>query len=192
MKNAKRMVVLVMLFVSTIMNAQVSVNVNIGTPPLWGPVGYTNVNYYYLPDVEAYYDIPSAMFIFYEGGAWVHRVSLPMMYSSYDLYGGYKVVMTDYRGNQPYIHFKEYRVKYKKGYRGGAQKTIGERPGKGNANNGNKSPANNNRKQENTKGAERKESKSNAPQHNNEKKGSKSNGGGNDRKQGGGGNGHKK
>jgi hypothetical protein len=33
------------------MHSQVSVNVNIGSPPLWGPSGYSNIDYYYLPDV---------------------------------------------------------------------------------------------------------------------------------------------
>lgn len=113
-------------------HAQVSVNVNIGSPPMWGPVGYTNVQYYYLPDVEAYYDIHSSMFIYYTGGAWVHRAYLPGKYKNYDLYGGYKVVMRDYHGNAPYSNFKDYKAKYRKGYHGEMQRTIGERPGHGN------------------------------------------------------------
>ncbi len=113
--------------------AQVSVNVSIGSPPMWGPVGYSEVRYYYLPDVESYYDVQTSMFVFYEGGAWVHRRSLPGRYASYDLYNGYKVVMPEYRGETPYTEFKEHKAKYGKGYHGGAQKTIGERPGRGNS-----------------------------------------------------------
>ncbi|MCX6257442.1 MAG: hypothetical protein NTW49_06040 [Bacteroidia bacterium] len=41
--------------------------------------------------------------------------------------------MSDYRGDTPYTNFKEHKTKYAKGYRGQSQKTIGERPGKGNA-----------------------------------------------------------
>ena len=114
------------------LQAQVSVNVNIGTPPLWGPVGYTEVRYYYLPDVEAYYDIQSSMFICFVEGDWVHRAHLPSRYKSYDLYGGYKVVMVDYHGNAPSMNFNDHKTKYAKGYRGPAQKTYGEKPGKGN------------------------------------------------------------
>jgi len=121
------------LFLSGAMQAQVSVNISIGTPPPWGPVGYTEVRYYYLPDVEAYYDVQSSMFIYYGGGAWVRRAYLPSRYRSYDLYSGYKVVMTDYRGDTPYTHFKEHKMKYAKGYHGPAQKTYGEKPGKGNS-----------------------------------------------------------
>ncbi len=134
------------LFLAVSMQAQVSVNVNIGSPPLWGPVGYTEVRYYYLPDVEAYYDIQSSMFICFVGGAWVHRDHLPSQYRSYDLYGGYKVVMTDYHGNAPYMNFKEHKNKYAKGYHGPEQKTYGEKPGKGKSDHSNSHQGNHNNK----------------------------------------------
>ena len=121
----------IVLFLSTSVKSQVTVN--IGSPPLWGPVGYTDVRYYYLPDVEAYYDVQSSMFIYFGNGVWLRRAYLPGHYRNYDLYDGYKVVITDYRGNEPYIHFHDHKVKYKKGYRGGSQKTIGQKPGKGNS-----------------------------------------------------------
>lgn len=125
---------MILFFASATLQAQVSVNVNIGSPPQWGPVGYSEAQYYYLPDVEAYYDVPSSRFIYYERGVWVHRTYLPSRYRNYDLYGGYKVVMTDYRGNAPYAHFKDHRTKYAKGYRGHAQRNIGARPARGNSN----------------------------------------------------------
>ena len=127
--------------------AQVSVNVRVGVPPPWGPVGFNSVHYYYLPAVEAYYDVQASMFIYYGGGQWIHRSHLPDQYRNYDLYGGYKVVMSDYHGNTPYTHFKEYKTKYGRGYHGYAQRPIGERPGGGNhpGNNGHPSDHGNNR-----------------------------------------------
>ena len=121
------------LFLAGTTQAQVSVNVNVGSPPMWGPAGYSNVQYYYLPDVEAYYDVPSSMFIYQSGGNWIHRTYLPVRYRNYDLYSGYKVVMTDYHGSQPYYHHSDYKVRYAKGYHGPAQKNIGERPERGNS-----------------------------------------------------------
>lgn len=108
-------------------NAQVSVNVNINTPPLWGPVGYTEARYYYIPDIEAYYDIPSAMFIYYDGGGWIRAAYLPYRYRHYDLYGAYKVCLHDY-GPNPYVYYKHHKVKYYHGYRGPHQRTHGARP----------------------------------------------------------------
>ena len=133
MKTLKMITVGVLFMLSSTIKSQVSVNVNIVSPPLWGPVGYTDYRYYYLPDVEAYYDVESSMFIYFGGGVWIHSTYLPGPYRNYDLYNGYKVVITDYRGNEPYIHFHNHQIKYKKGYRGGPQKTIGQRPGGGNS-----------------------------------------------------------
>lgn len=127
MKTIKLIVVALILSFAVSVEAQISMNVNIGTPPQWGPTGYTDVRYYYLPDVEAYYDVPSSKFIYFNGSNWIHRRSLPRHYRNYDLYNGYKVVMTDYRGNSPYAHFKEHKSKYAKGYRGKPQKNYGER-----------------------------------------------------------------
>jgi hypothetical protein len=133
MKHLKLFLFGMALFLAVTTQAQVSVNVNIGSPPMWGPVGYTNVQYYYLPDVYAYYDINASMFIYQSGGIWVHRSYLPTRYRNYDLYNGYKVVMTDYHGSSPYYHHAEYKRKYAQGYRGPAQHNIGARPEHGNS-----------------------------------------------------------
>jgi hypothetical protein len=134
MKTLRFTALIVLLCLASSVKAQLSVNVTIGSPPMWGPVGYTDVRYYYIPAVESYYDIHSSMFIYYSGGTWVHRASLPSRYSNYDLYSGYKVVMVDYQGNTPYTNFPQYKKKYSRRYNGGNQQTIGEHPGKGNDN----------------------------------------------------------
>ena len=45
-------------------SAQVSVSINIGSQPTWGPVGYDYVEYYYLPDIETYYYVPRRQFVY--------------------------------------------------------------------------------------------------------------------------------
>ncbi len=134
MKTIKLVILGIALFIAGSVKAQVAVTVNLGLAPMWGPVGYSSARYYYLPDVEAYYDIPSSMFIYQSGGVWVHRTYLPARYSNYDLYHGYKVVMTDYHGTRPYYQHRDYKRKYAKGYHGPAQQNIGDRPGNGNYN----------------------------------------------------------
>lgn len=146
MKKLKFIVVGMFLFVSSLMQAQVSVNVSIGTPPLWGPVGYSNVQYYYLPDVQAYYDIRASQFIYINKGIWIRARYLPGAYRNYDLYGGYKVVLNDYHGSHPYYYFNSHKAKYHKGYKGSPQKTIGRNPHY-NSNNGNYSNGNSGNKQ---------------------------------------------
>ena len=129
MKALRLLITGIILLIFSTTQAQFSVNVNFGSPPPWGPAGFTSVRYYYLPDVEAYYDVRTSMFIYFGGGTWVHRAYLPTRYRNYDLYRGYKVVMPDYHGEAPYGHFKEHKMRYGKGYHGKPQRTIGERPG---------------------------------------------------------------
>jgi len=167
MKNINLFIVLLVMLFAKLTTAQVTVNINVGTPPQWGPVGYTDVRYYYLPDVESYYDVQTAMFIYYYGGAWVHRGHLPGHYKNYDLYNGYKVVMSDYHGNSPYVHFNQHKIKYKKGYKGPYQKTHGNKPNGGksvnpsnNGNNNSSHKSNNNGKKSEGNGGNNKGNKS--------------------------------
>lgn len=112
------------LFLCSTSEAQVSIHFEFGTPPPWGPTGYGESRYYYLPDIESYYDVQSSVFICFNGRQWIRRAHLPYRYRNYDLYRGYKVVMSDYRGNAPYSHFREHRVKYGKEYRDHYQQTY--------------------------------------------------------------------
>ena len=95
-------------------SAQVSVNINIGSQPTWGPVGYDYVDYYYLPDIDTYYYVPKHQFVYLSNGKWIFATSLPSRYSSYNLYSGYKVVINEPR---PYLSFTTHKVTYAK-YKG--------------------------------------------------------------------------
>lgn len=95
-------------------NAQVNISVNIGSQPDWGPRGYNYVDYYYLPEIESYYNVRDRQFIYLNNGRWLFSANLPSRYRNYDLYRGYKVVINQPR---PYLHYKEHKFKYKK-YKG--------------------------------------------------------------------------
>lgn len=87
----------------------VSLNLNIGSQPDWGPVGYDHVEYYYMPDIDCYYDVPNHQYIYLNGRTWTRAAVLPPRYANYDLYRGYKVVINEPR---PYLHAATYRAKY--------------------------------------------------------------------------------
>jgi hypothetical protein len=118
---------LMMQFASYSVHAQVSINVNLGAQPNWGPAGYSSVNYYYIPDIQTYYDVRTTQFIYLSRGVWVRSSYLPRQYRSYDLNRGYKVVINNYKGSRPYYNYKNDKVKYYKGYKGSPQKSIGHR-----------------------------------------------------------------
>jgi len=124
MKKIIALSMLVFCLFSSQINAQVkfSLNLNIGDQPAWGPTGYDRVNYYYLPDVDAYYDVPNKQFIYQENNRWVNRTSLPSRYRNYDLYTGYKVVVNE---PKPYLKNNYYRTTYAKYKNGrGPKQTI--------------------------------------------------------------------
>ena len=113
MKTFKLFILGAFLLVFSFSKAQVSVNVNIGKPPVWGPT-VTTEEYYYLPDIESYYDINQSQFIYLNNGVWIRSRSLPRRYRSYNLNTGHVVVLNDYHGRNPYTLHKNHKVKYYK------------------------------------------------------------------------------
>jgi len=121
MKKIFITLVVVIGLVSFKSSAQMSINVNIGSQPLWGPTGYNHVDYYYLPDVESYYSVPKRQFIYLDNGKWIFSTGLPSRYSGYDLYNGYKVVVNS---RNAYQNFDNDRVRYAKFKKVKGQKAI--------------------------------------------------------------------
>jgi hypothetical protein len=148
MKTIQLITIALFLFASTANHAQVSINVNFGTPPQWGPVGYSEVSYYYLPDVQSYYDIRAEQFIFLNNGVWIRSNNLPNRYRNYDLYNGYKVVLNDYHGSSPYSYYPQHKLKYYKGYNKGHQETYSTSADYKNHDNGKHNNGNNGHKKD--------------------------------------------
>lgn len=107
-------------FVCNPTQAQVNVNVNIGSQAVWGPVGYDYVDYYYLPEVDAFYYVPTAEFIYWSGPKQVTATFLPASHHI-NLYSTYKVVVNEPR---PYLQHNTYIVKYGKYKKGGPKQKI--------------------------------------------------------------------
>jgi len=107
--------------------AQVSLSINIGSQPQWGPRGYDHVDYYYLPDVDSYYYVPTRQFVYLRGNRWIHARNLPSRYRNYDLYGGRKVVINSPR---PWLSHNTYRTRYVgNSYYGRPARTVVRGPG---------------------------------------------------------------
>lgn len=89
--------------------AQVSVNINIGNQPAWGPVGYDYVQFYYIPEINAYYDVMTGQYIFLQNRRWIHARVLPPRYRHFDLYRTHKVVINNHN---PYMYNNQHRRDY--------------------------------------------------------------------------------
>jgi hypothetical protein len=120
----KKIIITAAIFLSCIAyksaNAQISLSINIGSQPEWGPVGYDHADYYYMPDIDTYYDVPAHQYVYLENNSWVRRASLPARYSNYNVYNGYKVVVNE---RNPWTRNDVYRAKYAN-YTGRTGQTI--------------------------------------------------------------------
>ncbi|MDI1317872.1 hypothetical protein [Flavobacterium sp.] len=87
--------------------------VRVKATPVWAKAAPANVNYYYLPDIETYYDVPAQRYIYLNNGSWVRTSALPARYKGYNMYNSSPVYLTDYKGNSPYTLYKVHKVKYK-------------------------------------------------------------------------------
>lgn len=90
--------------------------------PDWGVAGLHMATYYYIPATETYYDIKNKEYVYLKDGEWLRSSTMPAAYSDYDLYNGYKVVLTD--AKEPFPHYNYLKSKYPKTYKGKLQATI--------------------------------------------------------------------
>ena len=103
--------IIAVMFLLSSLQAQVGVrlNFNVGSQPVWGPSGYDHVDYYYLPDIDAYYNVPQHKYYYNENGRWIGRSRLPARYHDFDYYNSYKVVVNE---REPYRNAQKYRDQY--------------------------------------------------------------------------------
>lgn len=113
------LLLLVAVLMTSIVDAQgrANLNFNVDRQPTWGPTGYDHVEYYYLPDIDAYYNVPQRKYYYQESGRWASGTLVPSRYRRFDLYNSYKVVVNE---PTPYRNHATYRDKYAsfKGRRG--------------------------------------------------------------------------
>ena len=86
MKATKLFLLAAFLIVAVNSHAKVSVNVNVGTPTVWATRAPVATKYYYLTEIQTYYDVPAQRYIFLRNESWVRSAALPARYRSYDLY----------------------------------------------------------------------------------------------------------
>lgn len=93
---------------------KVNVNVNIESQPVWGPAGYDYVQYYYMPDIDVYYYVPTHRYVYLSNENWIFSPYLPTRYRNYDVFNTYKVVINEPKA---YMHHSVHVVNYQK-YKG--------------------------------------------------------------------------
>ncbi|MCW2121039.1 hypothetical protein [Flavobacterium sp. 7A] len=111
MRTLKLLAVGIVLIVSSSVQAQISVNLNIGSRPVWAPVqGYSNVDFYYVPEVHAYYDTHASLYVYQNGNNWVRSRNVPTQYRNVNLNNCHTVALNGYRGSRPYEYYSYHRA----------------------------------------------------------------------------------
>ncbi|MDP9047095.1 MAG: hypothetical protein M3N14_03100 [Bacteroidota bacterium] len=125
----KKLIILSAIAVSGLIcktaDAQVGIHVgfNFGTPvytrqrvvveePVYqpAPVVYNNYeDYYYLPDVDAYYNVNRQCYYYNDGNRWVAAAYLPGVYRDYDWRNERRF---EVRASRPYLRDDIYRARY--------------------------------------------------------------------------------
>lgn len=95
---------------SSIEAQHVSVNINLDIQPAWGPSGYHYADFYYIPELNIYYDVNHGLFVYLSGRRWVSNIYLPKKYHKYDFYLMHKVVLNDIYN--PWVHNKYHKRSY--------------------------------------------------------------------------------
>jgi len=83
--------------------------------PQWAPPYYPGARYYYLPDMELYYDLSAREFIYLSNGRWVYSPYIPSIYSNYDLNNEFCIVLNR-DVYMPWMHHQYYVSHYPRYY----------------------------------------------------------------------------
>ena len=83
--------------------------------PQWAPPFYEGVRYYYLPDIETYYDIESQEFVYLYDGQWCFSRECPSVNTGFDLSNCFTIAL-DMNVYQPWMHHHYYVSHYPRYY----------------------------------------------------------------------------
>ena len=110
-----------LIFLTTILlfaiktTAQISVNINLGSRPTHHtPQRYyyeDNVDYYFLPEIEAYFDNREGLYIYYSSNRWIRSSRLPQNCGNYDVNNGVRIAV-NCSNNNPYDDFYSHKKRY--------------------------------------------------------------------------------
>ena len=96
----------VLLATAPAAHAQANININVGTPA-WGPPVPQGTQFYYIPEIDGYYDLYAQQYIVYRNGQWI-----PVgVIDGYDPRSFHPVVL-DYRGREPWAYVGAHRDRY--------------------------------------------------------------------------------
>ena len=87
-------------------HAQVGVNAQFGRPA-WGPATPAGAQYYYVPEIDGYYDLQARNYLVQRNGRWLPVANV----QGYNP-ASFHPVVVDYRGRQPWSQYRDHHARY--------------------------------------------------------------------------------
>lgn len=115
-----RIMVIILLSVSLLSSCDLYTYSTVGVQthyenPQWAPSYSAGIRYYYLPDIEAYYDLSAREFVYLSNGQWYYSASCPSNYAGFDLNNCFTVAL-NVNIYQPWMHHQYYVSHYPRYY----------------------------------------------------------------------------
>jgi hypothetical protein len=106
-----------LMYQSASAQIHVGLHINLGGPVYTAPAPvyhepapvYNDVDYYYLPDVEAYYSVSRHCYYYNDGRTWISAAYLPGAYRDFDFARARRFEVHEAR---PYLHNDVYRQRF--------------------------------------------------------------------------------
>ena len=115
MKNSIKLLTVLFVIYSQFMAAQVTQDkVNIEKTDTIEVANMSRYNYF--PNLQAYYDNKTNLYIYKVNGIWIHNTLIPPNYKGYGLRNGFHVVIDNYSGDEPYSLLTIHKLKYPADY----------------------------------------------------------------------------
>ncbi len=74
------------------------------------------VRYYYYPNLQAYFDTQTNLYIYRQGSTWVKGPQIASGYRGYSIMNNVRVDITDYNGDNPQTRFEIHKSKHPANY----------------------------------------------------------------------------
>lgn len=74
------------------------------------------VRYYFYPNLDAYFDTQTNLYVYEKAGQWIKSKELVSGYRGYSIMNNVRVEITDYNGDTPHIMLKTHQEQFPKKY----------------------------------------------------------------------------
>lgn len=123
MKTSTNALMGMFIFFSQFMCAQLAQDtVNIENADTTEVVNLSRYNYF--PNLQAYYDTKTKLFIYKVNGSWIHNKIIAPNYRGYGLRNGFHVLIDNYSGDEPYTLLSVHKLKYPADYSTKRQRPV--------------------------------------------------------------------